>query len=96
MMVDGVDLAQRLAARQVAVVNAGQYTFNRTIHEDIALGDPGMLCARGESRKSDGADEFVAELPRGDETMIEECDANLSGQRQRIAIARALAANRAF
>jgi ABC-type bacteriocin/lantibiotic exporter with double-glycine peptidase domain len=43
-----------------------------------------------------GADEFVAELPRGDETMIEECDANLSGQRQRIAIARALAANRAF
>jgi ATP-binding cassette, subfamily B, bacterial HlyB/CyaB len=39
-----------------------------------------------------GADEFIAKLPLGYDTMIEERGANLSGgQRQRIAIARALA-----
>ena len=41
-----------------------------------------------------GADEFIAKLPQGYDTMIEERGANLSGgQRQRIAIARALATN---
>ncbi len=39
-----------------------------------------------------GADEFIAQMPLGYDTMIEERGANLSGgQRQRIAIARALA-----
>jgi subfamily B ATP-binding cassette protein HlyB/CyaB len=39
-----------------------------------------------------GADEFIARMPLGYDTMIEERGANLSGgQRQRIAIARALA-----
>jgi ATP-binding cassette, subfamily B, bacterial HlyB/CyaB len=41
-----------------------------------------------------GADEFIAQLPQGYDTMIEERGANLSGgQRQRIAIARALVVN---
>ena len=41
-----------------------------------------------------GADEFIAQLPQGYDTMIEERGANLSGgQRQRIAIARALVTN---
>jgi subfamily B ATP-binding cassette protein HlyB/CyaB len=41
-----------------------------------------------------GADEFIAQLPQGYDTVIEERGANLSGgQRQRIAIARALVTN---
>jgi subfamily B ATP-binding cassette protein HlyB/CyaB len=69
--------------------------FNRTIHENIALGDPAMprVMAMQAARLA-GADEFIAQLPQGYDTMIEERGANLSGgQRQRIAIARALATN---
>ena len=52
------------------------------------LGDSFLL------RRRDGADEFIAQLPQGYDTMIEERGANLSGgQRQRIAIARALVTN---
>ena len=41
-----------------------------------------------------GADQFIARLPQGYDTLIEERGANLSGgQRQRIAIARALVTN---
>jgi ATP-binding cassette, subfamily B, bacterial HlyB/CyaB len=69
--------------------------FNRTIHENIALGDPAMPRAMVmHAAKLAGADEFIAQLPQGYDTVIEERGANLSGgQRQRIAIARALATN---
>jgi ATP-binding cassette, subfamily B, bacterial HlyB/CyaB len=69
--------------------------FNRTIHEYIALGDPAMPRAMVmHAAKLAGADEFIAQLPQGYDTVIEERGANLSGgPRQRIAIARALATN---
>ena len=98
VMIDGVDVAQLdpgWLRRQIGVVLQENILFNRTIHENIALGDPAMprMMVMQAARLA-GADEFIAQLPQGYDTMIEERGANLSGgQRQRIAIARALAVN---
>src|SRR5205807_1139115 len=66
-----------------------------TIHDNIALANPAMPRALViQVAQLAGAHEFVARLPQGYDTIIEERGANLSGgQRQRIAIARALATN---
>ena len=98
VMIDGVDVAQLdpcWLRRQIGVVLQENILFNRTIHENIALSDPAMPRAMVmHAAQFAGADEFIAQLPRGYDTMIEERGANLSGgQRQRIAIARALAIN---
>ena len=98
VMLDGVDVAQLdpgWLRRQIGVVLQENLLFNRTIHENIALGDPAMpRVLVMQAAKLAGADEFIAGLPQGYDTMIEERGANLSGgQRQRIAIARALATN---
>jgi subfamily B ATP-binding cassette protein HlyB/CyaB len=98
VMIDGVDAAQLdpgWLRRQTGVVLQENVLFNRTIHENIALGDPAMARVMVmHAAKLSGADEFIAQLPQGYDTMIEERGANLSGgQRQRIAIARALATN---
>ncbi len=98
VMLDGVDVAQLdpgWLRRQIGVVLQENMLFNRTIHENIALGDPAAPRALVmHAARLAGADEFIAQLPQGYDTMIEERGANLSGgQRQRIAIARALATN---
>jgi ATP-binding cassette, subfamily B, bacterial HlyB/CyaB len=98
VMLDGVDIAQldpSWLRRQIGIVLQENILFNRTIHENIALSEPAMPRARVMlAAKLAGADEFIALLPRGYDTMVEERGANLSGgQRQRIAIARALATN---
>jgi ATP-binding cassette, subfamily B, bacterial HlyB/CyaB len=98
VMVDGVDVAQLdpgWLRRQIGVVLQENTLFNRTIHENIALGDPAMPRVMVmQAARLAGADEFIAQLPQGYDTMIEERGANLSGgQRQRIAIARALVTN---
>ena len=98
VMIDGVDIAQLdpgWLRRQIGVVLQENILFNRTIHENIALGDPAMPRAMVmHAAELAGADEFIAQLPQGYDTVIEERGANLSGgQRQRIAIARALATN---
>jgi subfamily B ATP-binding cassette protein HlyB/CyaB len=98
ILIDGIDIAQVDPAwlrRQIGVVLQENLLFNKTVHENIALANPGMsrtqviMVAR-----LSGADEFVNRLPLGYDTQIEERGANLSGgQRQRLAIARALATN---
>jgi subfamily B ATP-binding cassette protein HlyB/CyaB len=98
VMLDGMDLAQVDPAwlrRHIGVVLQENILFNRTIHENIAFANPGMVRANViEIARMAGAEEFIAKLPQGYDTMIEERGANLSGgQRQRLAIARALASD---
>jgi ATP-binding cassette, subfamily B, bacterial HlyB/CyaB len=96
IQIDGIDIGQVDTAwlrRQIGVVLQESMLFNRTIHDNIALANPGMSRAHVITvARLAGADEFIGQLPLGYDTMIEERGANLSGgQRQRIAIARALA-----
>ena len=98
VMVDGIDLALIDATwlrRQVGVVLQENVLFNRSVRENIALGDPAMpLEAVIAAAELAGAHEFIAALPYGYDTEVGERGTTLSGgQRQRIAIARALISN---
>jgi ATP-binding cassette, subfamily B, bacterial HlyB/CyaB len=76
VMIDGVDAARLdpgWLRRQIGVVLQENILFNRTIHEYIALGDPAMPRAMVmHAAKLAGADEFIAQLPQGYDTVIEE------------------------
>jgi ATP-binding cassette, subfamily B, bacterial HlyB/CyaB len=96
VLIDGIDIGQVDTAwlrSQIGVVLQDNILFDRTIHENIALAMPALPRAQViEAARLAGADAFIAKLPLGYDTHIEERGANLSGgQRQRIAIARALA-----
>jgi subfamily B ATP-binding cassette protein HlyB/CyaB len=98
VLLDGMDSAQLSPSwlrRQMGVVLQENLLFNRSIHDNIAFASPAMPRALVmHAAKLAGADEFIAALPQGYDTIIEERGANLSGgQRQRLAIARALATN---
>ncbi|CDZ30945.1 HlyB protein [Neorhizobium galegae bv. officinalis] len=98
VLLDGADLSQLDPAwlrSHIGVVLQENLLFNRTIHDNIAFSNPAMHRAQVIAvAKLAGADEFIARLTQGYDSMIEERGANLSGgQRQRIAIARALATN---
>ena len=96
VLVDGTDLSLADPAwlrRQLGVVLQENVLFNRSVRENIALGDPGMkLESVVAAATLAGAHEFILGLPEGYDTVVGERGASLSGgQRQRIAIARALA-----
>ncbi len=98
ILLDGADLSQAdpgWLRRHIGVVLQENILFNRTIHDNIAFSNPAMHRAQVIAiARLAGADEFIAKLPKGYDTLVEERGANLSGgQRQRIAIARALALN---
>ena len=98
ILLDGNDLANLDPAwlrSNIGVVMQENLLFNRSVHENIAFANPGLPRAQVmELARLTGADEFIARLPDGYDTLIEERGANLSGgQRQRLAIARALATN---
>ena len=80
---------------QIGIVLQHPILFGTTIHENIAYGKPDAT--REEIvAAADAADihEFIASLPDGYETVIAEGGASLSGgQRQKIAIARAIIKN---
>ena len=98
VLIDGIDVQHSPPAwlrSQIGVVLQDTLLFNRSIRDNIAIANPSLSAAQviAVARLS-GAHEFIAKLPKGYDTVIEERGANLSGgQRQRIAIARALAAN---
>jgi ATP-binding cassette, subfamily B, bacterial HlyB/CyaB len=95
VLVDGVDLAAvdvSWLRRQVGVVLQENVLFNRSVRDNIAFAAPGLPLEQVmAAAQLAGAHDFILELPQGYDTMVGERGASLSsGQRQRIAIARAL------
>lgn len=95
ILLDGMDLSMvdtSWLRRQIGVVGQDTALFNRSVRENIALGDPAIAMeAVMESARLAGAHEFILQLPEGYDTVIGERGSKLSGgQRARIAIARAL------
>ncbi len=98
VLVDGVDVRDyqlQSLRRQIGFVLQETVLFHGTIRENIAYGRPGatedeILAAA----KLANADEFVARMPAGYDTIVGERGDTLSGgQRQRIGIARAVVRN---
>jgi subfamily B ATP-binding cassette protein MsbA len=92
--VDGHDVrALRLAdlRRNVALVSQEPVLFNDTVFNNLLVGRPDATRQQVlAAARAAHADEFIAQLPQGYDTVVGERGALLSGgQRQRLAIARA-------
>ncbi len=95
IFVDGYDLRDvkiRSLREQIALVPQEPTLFSGTIRENIAYGRLDAALAEIEAAATAAnAAEFIARLPQGYETLVGERGVKLSaGQRQRIAIARAV------
>jgi ATP-binding cassette subfamily B protein len=86
------DVSMESIRRALAYVSQDVFLFNGTIWQNIALGRPTATEAEIlAAARAAHADEFVSWFPLGYRTVVGEHGAQLStGQRQRIAIARAL------
>jgi ATP-binding cassette, subfamily B, bacterial len=92
---DGMDLRtlkQRSVRRQIGVVLQDALLFNETIRDNIAYGRPQASQAEVEAAaRAANAHDFILKLEKGYDTPVGERGSRLSvGERQRIAIARAL------
>ena len=101
VLVDGVDvrdLPQAELRRRVGVVLQDPFLFSGTIAHNIRLNETGISDeAVREAARYVHADDFIAELPDGYDTLVRERGAGLSvGQKQLIAFARAVAFNPAM
>jgi ABC-type multidrug transport system fused ATPase/permease subunit len=98
VLIDGVDLRdltiQGLRG-QIGFVLQDTVLFRGTVRDNIAYGRPTATEAEiVEAAKLANADEFIAKMPDGYNTMVGERGLTLSGgQRQRIGIARAIIRN---
>ncbi|MEW6723721.1 MAG: ABC transporter ATP-binding protein [Bacillota bacterium] len=93
--IDGHDLREGTLAslrRQMGIVLQDTFLFSGTIRENIRYGKLGATDAEIEAAaKAVNAHEFIARLPQGYDTQVNERGAKLSiGQRQLISFARAL------
>ena len=98
VLIDGIDVTTfKLSAlrAQVGFVLQETVLFRGTIRENIAYGRPGATDEEVvAAAKVANADEFVAKMPHGYDSLVGERGDTLSGgQRQRIGIARAIIRN---
>ena len=85
------ELTQHSLRHHISVVSQRVYIFQDTLAANVAYGQEVDEERVTEALRLSDAMEFVASLPDGIHTMMEEFGANLSGgQRQRIAIARTI------
>ncbi|MDP9841893.1 thiol reductant ABC exporter subunit CydD [Streptosporangium lutulentum] len=92
VLIDGVELTGHDSWRgRLAFVPQRPHLFAASVADNIRLGAPDATIEEVRAAaKAAHADEFVATLPDGYDTMLGERGANLSaGQRQRVALARA-------
>jgi len=99
--VDGHDLkcvSQQSWRSQLGVVLQDTFLFTGTVADNIRYGRPGATEAEVEAAAvAVGAHEFIARMPQGYQTNVQERGSKLSvGQRQLIAFARALCADPAL
>jgi HlyB family type I secretion system ABC transporter len=98
LKIDGADLREinlTYLRRSVGTVMQDNFLFRGSVLDNIIASRPNLTLEDAVyAARLSGAEEFIARLPQGYETWIEESAANLSGgQRQRLAIARALVAD---
>ncbi len=98
VLIDGVDLRDftLMGLRgQIGFVLQDTVLFRGTVRDNIAYGRPSATDEEiAQAAKLANADEFIAKMPDGYDTMVGERGMTLSGgQRQRIGIARAIIRN---
>lgn len=95
ILADGKDLRELdldAFRRQIGIVYQESFLFSNTVAANIAFGHPGANMDQIErAAKIAAAHDFIRDLPHGYETVLGESGVDISGgQRQRLALARAL------
>ncbi|MEQ9619999.1 MAG: ABC transporter ATP-binding protein [Deltaproteobacteria bacterium] len=99
ILIDGeplVDYRTESYRRNIGIVSQDTFIFNDSVRNNIAFGLIGEASESiiVEAARRAGADEFIAKLPDGYDTVLGDRGVRLSGgQRQRISIARAILKN---